>query len=109
MKLERLPTSPTENPMLLGAYDAEKNKVVWAMNGDALYDSPMFMDGTNWFNVWRINDVVHCQATQWYHPRGDFYMGVTDLSPDQAVAMADQAARIASAYFDGDKELEKTS
>jgi hypothetical protein len=29
--------------------------------------------------------------------------------PEQAVAMASQAADIASAYFDGDKELEKTS
>lgn len=109
MKLERLPTSPTEKPLLLGLYDEEKNQVVWAMNNDVLYDSPRFVDGSNWFSVWRINDVIHCQATQWYHQRGDFCIRVTDLTPDQAVAMAEQSAKIASAYFDGDKELEETS
>lgn len=109
MKLERLPTSPTEKPALLGAYDAEKNKVIWAVDGDALYDSPLFMDGTNWFTVWRRNDVVHCQATQWYHSRGDFCMRVTDLTPDDAVALASKSADLASQFMDGDLKLEKTS
>jgi len=109
MDLKRLPTTPTETPQLMGAYDAEKNRVMWAIDGEAFYQSETFMDGTNWFIVWRVNDVIHCQATQWYHARGDFCLRVTDLTPDQAVAMASRAATIASDYMNDDEKLEKTS
>ena len=108
-KATDLPDGEACSLSLLGAYDAEKNKVIWAVDGDALYDSPLFMDGTNWFTVWRVNDVVHCRTTQWYHPRGDFCMRVTDLTPADAVALASKSADIASQFMDGDLKLEKTS
>jgi hypothetical protein len=109
MNIDRLPTSSTETPQLLGSYDAEKNSVVWALDGKVLHDSQSFMDGTNWFIVWRIGDVIHCQATQWYNSRGDFCLRVTDLTPDQVVAIASQSATIASNYYEGDIKLERTS
>jgi len=90
-------------------YDRETNKVHWAVDGDILYNSPQFMDGSNWFMVWAINDVIHCQVTQWYHFSGDFSLRVTDLTPDDAVAMASLSADIASQFMDGDIKLEKTS
>lgn len=109
LQIERLPNSPTEQPALLGMYDELTNCVQWAIDDPTFYAAPAFMDGSNWFTVWKVNDVIHCQATQWYHPRGDFCMRVTDLTPDQAVAMASQAANLASQYMDGDLKLEKTS
>ena len=111
MNIDRLPTSATETPQLLGSYDAEKNSVSWALDGDVFLDSPSAQDGTNWFIVWKVNDVIHCQATCWFHHRGTYSISCTDLTPDQIVALADRAAVIACEYMNnGDmNRLEKTS
>lgn len=109
MQIERLPTSPTDTPALLGAYDRDNNVVKWLLDDDGNYQRDDFGDETNWFQVYRVNDVIHVVATQWYHPRGDFAIRVTDIDPSQAVALADASAIIASEYMNGDTKLEKTS
>lgn len=109
MQSHRLPSSNRELPQLLAAFDPEKNVVIWAIDDTPMYSCDEYMDGTNWFSVWIQGDVIHCQATQWYSSRGDFCLRVTDLTPDQAVAMASQAATIASNYYEGDIKLEKTN
>jgi len=99
MNINRLPTSYKETSHLLGAYDAENNRVVWAIDGQAFYTSDMFIDGTNWFVVWRVGNVIHCQAAQWHSPSGDFCLFLTDVTPDQAVATASRAATAAWDYM----------
>lgn len=109
MELSRLPNSSTDKPAMLACFDSEKLKVSWALDGQDFYDCERFMDGTNWFQVWKRNDVIHVQATQWYHPRGDFCMRITDVTPEQAVALADKTAFFANEMIDGNTGLKGLS
>lgn len=109
MQIERLPQGQTDKPFLYGAYDHEKKIVKWILDDPDMWSRDDMMDGTNWFQVWRVNDVIHVQATQWYHPRGDFALRVTDLKPDHAVALAERAAYMANDFIDGGAELKDLS
>lgn len=109
MNIDRLPTSPNESPALLAHFDEAKNKVSWAVDGEPFYDCPQFMDGSAWFQVWREGRKIHCQATQWYGPSGDFCLRVTDMSPEEAVYVAAKSADLAGEFISGDKKLEKSS
>ena len=109
MELSRLPDSPTSKPALFACFDAEKGVVSWALDGEELYSAERFMDGTNWFQVWKRNDVIHVQATQWYHPRGDFCMRITDVTPEQAVVLAEKTAFFANDMIDGNTGLKGLS
>lgn len=109
MNIDRLPKSRTEKPALLAAVDVTKGHVKWLLDDDGNYERDDFGDETNWFIVFRQNDVIHVEATQWYHPRGDFAIRVTDLTPEQAVWFADKSATLASDLMQGDVKMEKTS
>lgn len=105
MQIERLPQGQTEKPFLYGAYDHEKKIVKWLLDSPDIWDRADMTDGTNWFQVWHVKNEIHVQATQWYHEYGNFKLQVTDLEPDQAVALAEQAAYTANDFIDGGAEL----
>tara|TARA_R110000851_G_scaffold16046_3_gene52581 strand:+ start:20404 stop:20733 length:330 start_codon:yes stop_codon:yes gene_type:complete len=106
MDIQRLPTSQSQEPLLMGSYNHDTRTVKWCLNDDENYDRQDFSDGTNWFTVWRHNEMIHVRATQWYHSRGDFCMRITDVSPDQAVALAERCSFNANDMIDGNTGLE---
>lgn len=108
MLIERLPQSSTESPALYGAVDLTTGVVKWTLDDDQNFQREDYQDGTNWFQVWRMNDQVMIEATQWYHEKGCFAMRMTDLTPTEAIYVADKAARHAGDLINN-PPLRKTS
>ena len=118
MDIQRLPTSQSQEPLLMGSYNHDTRTVKWCLNDDENYDRQDFSDGTNWFTervfglepgevvIPLLDFPAVVAATQWYHSRGDFCMRITDVSPDQAVALAERCSFNANDMIDGNTGLE---
>lgn len=91
MKFERLPQSSSEKPALYG-YINSKNKVDWALDSADLMELSPMGDGTNTYQIWREGDAIVGCATCWYHPKGEFQVKATDLTPEEFVKKLEEAS-----------------
>ena len=92
MDLNRLPTSAQDTPELYASVD-NANKVTWTMDA--------FSDKGDLYRVWRSDNRITVSTDQWYHSTGEFKLIITDLTPEQAVIVAHNAAALASAAYEG--------
>jgi hypothetical protein len=92
MKLERLPEGRQEKPKLFGAVDMTTNSVIWMLDSESGYDSPLWSDGTDWYQVWRVGKVIHVEATCWFNSDGEFSVAVTGIDPDTLIRTVNRVA-----------------
>lgn len=106
MQINRLPTSDVEKPYLYAAYDVDKKRVKFCIDDPDMWDREDMKDGTNWFQIWRVEDSVCVRSTQWYTSEGEFKMTCNLVTPAHAVFMADRAAYYANDFIDGGFSVE---
>jgi len=91
MNLSNIPHEG-DKPQLLAAIKKENNSILWAYDGEVLYESSYFKDGTEWYFIHRQGSTLVGSATDWFYAGGTYSVSVTGMEPDDFVRALDSCA-----------------